>query len=96
MSVKPIREKLVVKPAEKEEKTSGGIFLTDSSKDNAPQKGEVIAVGSGHITVNGEIVPLEIKAGDTVFYAKGAGKKVTANDEELVILAEDEILAIIE
>ena len=95
MSIKPIREKLVVKPQQKEEKSSGGIFLTNNAKEDGPSKGVVVAVGSGHITVNGDIVPLEVSEGDTVVFAKGAGKKVTDEETELVILSEDEILAII-
>lgn len=95
MAIKPIREKLVVKPFEKEEKSSGGIFLTNDSKDNSPSKGLVVAVGSGHITVNGDIVPLEVSEGDTIVFAKSAGKKVTDDGNEYVILSEEEILAII-
>jgi len=95
MSIQPIRDKLVVLPTEKEEKTSGGILLTRDNNEDGPNKGTVVSVGSGHITVNGDIVPLEVSKGQVVVYSKGSGKKMTDNGEEYVILGEDEILAIL-
>lgn len=88
----PLGERLVIKPTEQEEKTSSGIFLPDTAKEK-PQEGEVIAVGSGRVTDEGNRIPMEIKVGDTVIYSKYSGTEYKEGDEEYLILRESDILA---
>lgn len=95
MKVKPLGDRVLVKPATKEEKTKGGIVIPDTAKEK-PQEGEVIAVGSGKLLDNGERVPLEVKVGDKVIYSKFAGTEIKLDDEEHLLLSERDILAIVE
>ncbi|MDH7482193.1 MAG: co-chaperone GroES [Armatimonadota bacterium] len=91
--LKPIGDKVIVKPKAEEEKTSGGIILPDTAKEK-PQEGTVIAVGPGKILENGERKPMTVKEGDTVIYSKYGGTEVTVEGEDYIILDEDSILAI--
>jgi len=91
--LKPIGDKVVVKPKAEEEKTSGGIILPDTAKEK-PQEGTVIAVGPGKVLENGERKPMSVKEGDTIIYSKYGGTEVTVDGEEYIILDEDSILAI--
>lgn len=91
--IKPLGDRVVVKPSPQEEKTKGGIVLPDTAKEK-PQKGEVVAVGPGKLLENGQKVPLEVKVGDKVIYAKYGGTEVKINGEEYLILRESDILAI--
>ncbi len=93
MAVKPLSDRVLVKPVEREEMTKGGIYLPDTVKDK-PQEGKVIAVGVGKRNENGEIVPMEVKVGDTVIYAKYGGTEIKEDGETLMILRESDILAI--
>lgn len=95
MSLRPLGDRVVVKAIEEEEKTAGGIVLPDTAKEK-PQKGEVIAVGSGKLLDNGERVPLEVKVGDHVIYAKYGGTEVKVGGTEYLILRESDILAVAE
>ena len=95
MKLKPLGDRVVVKPIEQEETTAGGIVLPDTAKEK-PQQGEVLAVGTGKLLDNGERVPLEVKVGDKVLYAKYAGTEVKLGDKELLVLKESDILAILE
>ena len=95
MTLKPLGDRVVVKAIEEEEKTAGGIVLPDTAKEK-PQKGEVIAVGTGKLLDNGERVPLEVKVGDKVIFAKYGGTEVKLNGTEYLILRESDILAISE
>lgn len=95
MKLKPIGDRVVVKILEQEEKTKGGIVLPDTAKEK-PQQGKVIAIGTGRILDNGQKVPLEIKEGDRVIFAKYAGTEVKIEGEEYLILSERDILAVIE
>lgn len=90
----PIHDHIVVKIEEEEEKTKTGIVLPDTAKEK-PQKGKVIAVGSGRLLDNGQKVPLEVKVGDTVIFSKYAGTEIKLNDEKYLILSEKEVLAIL-
>ena len=94
MALRPLRDKVVVKPSEGEEKSSGGIFLPDSAKKK-PQEGIVIAVGTGKLLDDGTVKPLTVQVGDTVIYSKYGGTEVTIAGEELVLLDEDQIFAIL-
>jgi len=92
--VRPLYDRVVVKVLEQEEKTRGGIVLPDTAKEK-PQKGEVIAVGPGAVRDDGTRVPPEVKAGDKVLFAKYAGTEVKVDGEELLILRESDILAVV-
>lgn len=94
MAIKPLGDRILVKSLESEEKTAGGIILPDTAKEK-PQKGEVIAVGSGKLLEDGTIKPLEVKAGDKILHGKYSGSEITHDGQEYLILREEEILAII-
>lgn len=93
MTLKPLGDRVVVKVVEEEEKTAGGIVLPDTAKEK-PQKGEVIAVGTGKLLDNGERVALEVSVGDKVIFAKYGGTEVKVDGQEYLILRESDILAI--
>lgn len=95
MEIKPLGDRVVVKPLEAEAKTKGGILLPDTAKEK-PQEGKVVAVGKGKVLENGNIQPPEVKVGDKVLYGKYSGNEITTKDgEELLIMREEDILAII-
>ena len=89
----PLADRLVVRPIEKDEKTRGGIILPDTAKEK-PQEGEVVAVGPGRMTEDGKRIPMEVKIGDRVIYAKYGGSEIKIDDIEMIILRESDILAI--
>jgi len=94
--LRPLYDRVVVKPIEeKEEKTPSGIIIPDTAKEK-PSEGEVIAVGEGRLLENGQIAPLKVKVGDKVVYSKYAGNEFVVDGEDLIVLREDDILAIIE
>jgi len=95
MKVRPLHDRLIVQRLEEEEKTKGGIIIPDTAKEK-PIEGKVIAVGTGRIKKNGTKIPLEIKKGNRVLYAKYAGTEVKIDGEEYLIMKEDDILAVIE
>jgi chaperonin GroES len=90
--LQPLADRVLVKPVEKEEKTKSGIYLPDTAKEK-PQEGEVIEVGPGKLTDDGKRIPMDLKAGDRVIYAKYGGTEIKVDDEELIILRESDILA---
>jgi chaperonin GroES len=92
--VQPLADRLVVRPSEREEMTISGIVLPDTAKEK-PQEGTVLAVGPGRLNDKGERVKPEVKTGDTVMYAKYAGTEVKIDGEELLILKESDVLAIV-
>lgn len=94
MKLKPLGDKIVVKPIEKEEKTKSGIVLPDTAKEK-PQEGEVVAVGPGKYE-KGERAPMDLKVGDRVIYSKYGGTEVKIEGEEYLILSQSEVLAIVE
>jgi len=94
MAIKPLGERVLVKPLEAEEKTAGGIILPDMAKEK-PSKGEVIAVGKGKLLEDGTIKPLEVKQGDQILYGKYSGSEITHDGKDYLILREEEILAIV-
>lgn len=95
LNVKPLGDRVVVKALEQEERTRGGIVLPDTAKEK-PQQGEVLAVGSGAVLENGERRPLEVKAGDRVIFSRYAGTEIKLEGEEVLILSERDILAVIQ
>ncbi len=88
----PLGERVVVKRAEAESTTAGGIVLPDSAQDK-PQRGEVIAVGEGHMNSKGEKIPLSVKEGDRVIFSPYGGEEIEVADEKLLLLRESDILA---
>jgi chaperonin GroES len=94
MSVKiqPMADRVVVRPIEREEVTKGGIVLPDTAKEK-PQEGEVVAVGPGRLSEDGKRIPMDVKVGDIVIYAKYGGTEVKVDDDKLMILRESDILA---
>ncbi|RKY82758.1 co-chaperone GroES [candidate division KSB1 bacterium] len=94
MKIKPLSDRVVIKPAPAEEKVQGGIIIPDSAKEK-PQKGEVVAVGPGKSGDSGSVMPLSVKVGDTVLYGKYSGTEITIDNEEYLIVRESDILAII-
>lgn len=95
MTLKPLGDRVVVKPIDVEEKTAGGIVIPDTAKEK-PQQGEVVAVGPGRVLDNGERLAPEVSVGQRVLYAKYGGTEVKLNGEEYLILRESDILAISE
>jgi len=92
VNLKPLGDRVVVKPTPKEEVSKGGIVIPDTVREK-PQEGEVLAVGPGRIDDNGKRIEPEVKVGDKVIYAKYAGTDIKEDDEELVILRDSDILA---
>ncbi len=93
--IKPLADRVVVEPIEEEVTTKGGIVLPDTAKEK-PQRGKVIAVGSGKLLDNGERVPLEVKEGDIVVFAKYGGTEIEIEGNEYIILSERDLLAVVE
>lgn len=94
MKVKPLHDRVVVKPLEAEQKTASGIVIPDTAKEK-PAQGEVVAVGPGKVK-HGERIPLEVKIGDVVLYSKYSPQEVKVDNEALLILKEEDILAVVE
>ena len=96
MTIRPLHDRIILKRTEQETKSAGGIVLTGSAAAKST-RGEVIAVGNGRILENGEVRPLEVKVGDTVIFSEGYGLKTEKIDgQEVLILSENDILAIVE
>ena len=94
MKLKPLGDKVIVKRVEAETKTKGGIVLPDTAKEK-PKRGKVLAVGEGRRTDKGELVKPSVKVGDEVLFASFAGTEVTVDGDELLIMGQDDILAVI-
>jgi chaperonin GroES len=90
--LKPLADRVVVKPIERETVSRGGIVLPDTAKEK-PQEGKVIEVGEGRLSDDGKRLPMDVKKGDIVVYAKYGGTEIKVGDEELIILRESDILA---
>ena len=95
MAIRPLDDRIVVRTLEAEEKTSGGILLPDTAKEK-PQRAKVLAVGEGRLTDEGRRIPLTVKTGDEILYGKYAGTEIKWKGEELRILRESEVLALVE
>ncbi|MFQ5826697.1 MAG: co-chaperone GroES [Dehalococcoidia bacterium] len=92
LKLKPLGDRVVIKPNEGEEVTKSGIILPDTAREK-PQEGEVVAVGPGKLSEEGKRVALDVKVGDRVIYAKYAGSEITVDDEEYIVVRESDILA---
>lgn len=93
-NIRPLGDRLVVRRLTEEEKTAGGIIIPDTAKEK-PQEGEVIAVGNGRVLDNGNVQPLDVKAGDKILFSKYAGTEVNIDGEEWLVVREDDILGVI-
>ena len=94
VKLKPLGDKVVVRPTQREETTKSGIVLPDTAKEK-PQEGTVVAAGPGRVLEDGTRVPLDVKVGDSVLYAKYAGTEYRIDEEDHLILKESDILAIV-
>ncbi len=94
VNLKPLGDRLVIKPAGREEMTASGIVLPDTAKEK-PQRGTVVAAGEGRRDDDGDRIPMDVKVGDQVLFAKYAGTEFKLDDQDLLILAEKDVLAII-
>lgn len=95
VTLKPLGDRLVIKPADREEMTASGIVLPDTASKEKPQRGEIIAVGEGRRDDDGDRIPMDVKVGDQVLFAKYAGTEFKLDDKDLLILAEKDVLAVI-
>jgi len=95
MKIKPLHDRVLVRRVEEDKKSSGGIIIPDSAKEK-PTKGEIVAVGNGARDENGKVIPLDVKVGDIVLFAKWGGTEIKVDSEELLIMKESDILGIIE
>jgi chaperonin GroES len=93
--IRPLADRVVVKPLEETEQMRGGLYIPDTAKEK-PQQGEVIAVGPGKLTEDGKRIQPELKEGDRVLYGKYSGTEVTIGDEQYLILRESDVLAVIQ
>ncbi|MBE9482166.1 MAG: co-chaperone GroES [Chloroflexi bacterium] len=92
VKIQPLADRVIVKPIEREEVTKGGIIIPDTAKEK-PQEGEVLAIGPGRLSEDGNRIAMDVKVGDGVFYSKYGGTEIKVEGEELVILRESDILA---
>ena len=93
--IRPLADRVVIRPQEREERTRGGIYLPDTASKEKPQEGTVMAVGEGRLDDSGRRVPVAVAAGDRVLFAKYAGTEIRIEDEDYLILAEKDILAVV-
>jgi chaperonin GroES len=94
MNVKPLADRIIIRPLEAEQKTAGGIIIPDNAKEK-PQRGEVIAVGNGRVAETGQKIEMTLKKGDKVLYGKYSGTEVTIEGETYLIMKESDVLATI-
>ncbi|MAT38570.1 MAG: co-chaperone GroES [Ectothiorhodospiraceae bacterium] len=94
VNIKPLADRVVVRPLQAEEKTAGGLYIPDTAKEK-PQQGEIVAAGPGKKGDEGNTIEMELKVGDKVLYGKYSGTEVTVDGEELLIMRESDIFAIV-
>ena len=95
MNVRPLHDRIIIERIEESEQRVGGIIIPDNAKEK-PQQGKVIAVGKGRVEKDGKVIPLDVKAGDTVLFGKYAGQEIKIEGREMLIVREEEILGVIE
>lgn len=95
MKIRPLHDRAVIRRMEEERKSAGGIVIPDSATEK-PIRGEVVAVGNGKILENGDVRPLDIHVGDKVLFGKYSGTEVKVNGEDLLVMREDDIMAVVE
>ena len=95
MKFRPLHDRVLVRRAEEEERSAGGIIIPDTAKEK-PMEGEIVAVGSGTRNDNGDLIPMEVKVGDRVLFGKYSGTDVSVGGEDLVIIKESDVMGIVE
>lgn len=95
MKFRPLHDRVVLRRVEQDEKTAGGIIIPETAKEK-PMEGEIVAVGNGARDEAGNVVPLDVKAGDRVLFSKWSGTEVTLNGEELLVMKESDIMGVVE
>jgi chaperonin GroES len=95
MKIRPLHDRVIVRRVEEERKSAGGIVIPDTAAEK-PTQGEVVAAGNGRIQENGEVRPLDVKAGDKILFGKYSGTEVKVDGEDLLVMKEDDIMGIIE
>lgn len=94
MNLSPLHDRVIVKPATPEETTKGGIIIPDTAKEK-PMQGEIMAVGGGKIGYDGKVVPMQLKVGDKVLYGKYSGTEISLDGDDLLIMRESDVFAVI-
>lgn len=94
MNVRPLADRVLVRPLEAEEKTEGGIIIPDNAKEK-PQKGEIVAIGEGKISDSGQKITMTLKNGDKVLYGKYSGTEISVEGEDYLIMRESDVMAVI-
>jgi chaperonin GroES len=94
--IRPLADRVVVKPAERKEQTESGIFLPDTATKERPQEGTILAVGEGRRDDSGKLIQMSVSVGDRVLFAKYSGTEIKVDDEDYLILAEKDILGILQ
>jgi chaperonin GroES len=95
LKIRPLHDRVIIKRLEEERTTAGGIIIPDNATEK-PIKGKVIAVGKGKILENGEVRPLDVKVGDNILFGKYSGTEVKVDGEELLVMREEDVMAVIE
>ena len=95
MKIRPLHDRVIVKRLDEEKKTASGIVIPDTAAEK-PDQGEVMSVGKGKLTDEGELVPLDVKVGDRVLFGKYSGQTVTLKGDELLVMREEDILGVVE
>jgi len=95
LKVRPLHDRIIVRRLEESEQRVGGIIIPDTAKEK-PQQGKVIAVGKGKVEKDGKVIPLDVKAGDTILFGKYSGQEIKLDGEEYLIMREEEVLGVIE
>jgi len=96
MNIRPLHDRVLVRPMEEEKTSAGGIIIPDSANTEKPNNGEIIAAGNGRITDSGDVRAMDVKVGDSVLFGQYAGTSVKVDGEELLMMKEEDILAVIE
>ena len=95
MEIRPLHDRVIVRRVEEKKTTASGLIIPDSSAEK-PSKGEIVAAGKGKISAQGDLIPLDVKVGDTVMFGQYSGSEITVGEETLLVMSEDEIVATIE
>ena len=95
MEIRPLHDRVIVRRVEEKKTTSSGLIIPDSSTEK-PSRGEVVAIGNGKFSAQGDLIPLDVKIGDTVMFGQYSGSEITVGEEKLLVMSEDEIVAVIE
>ena len=95
MEIRPLHDRVIVRRVEEKKTTASGLIIPDSSAEK-PSRGEIVAAGNGKINAQGDLIPLDVKVGDTVMFGQYSGSEITVGEETLLVMSEDEIVAVIE